>query len=159
MNSTDPFTLTIELIARAIHAEYLVLVSGDPGKGPSAVPWEELPEEFREANRDQARAIVEKLRVLGLGIAPGVSGTVSGMIAFSDEQMDRLARMEHLRWMAEKERNGWVHGSVRDNNTKIHPDLVPWEELDEQAKEKDRNAVGVIPKILKAAGYVIQPLN
>jgi len=158
MNSTDPVTLTIEPIARAIHAEYLALVSDDPGKGPSAVPWDDLPEEFREANRDQARAIVEKLRVLGLGIAPGVPGTASGLITFSDEQMDRLARMEHLRWMAEKERNGWVHGSVRDNDKKVHPDLIPWEGLDEPAKEKDRNAVRTIPKLLAEARFVIYPL-
>lgn len=159
MNRSDSVPLTIEPIARAIHFEYLALVANDLHKGPSAVSWEDLPEEFREANRDQARAIVEKVRVLGLGIAPKTSGTEADAIVFSDAEVDRLARMEHERWMAEKKRNGWVHGRVRNNETKVHPDLVPWEALDEPAKEKDRNAVRVIPKLLREAGYAIRPLE
>lgn len=157
MNRSDSFPLTIEPIARAIHSEYLALVASDLWKGPSAVSWEELSEEFREANRDQARAIVEKLRVLGLGIAPKTSGTESEPIVFSDEQVDRLARMEHERWVTEKVRNGWVQGRVRDNARRVHPDLVPWEALDEPAREKDRNAVRVIPKVLGDAGFAIRP--
>ena len=158
MNPADPRTPPIESIARAIHAEYVARFLPDPARTPAFPPWDDLPEEFREANRDQARNIVEKLRVLGLGIAPVFPGATSERIAFTREQLEQLSRMEHDRWMAEKARNGWVRGPVRDNDRKVHPDLIPWEALDETAKDKDRNAVRMIPKILEEAGYTIRPL-
>ena len=38
------------------------------------------------------------------------------------------------------------------------PSAVPWEGLDEPVREKDRNAVRAIPRLLAAAGYNIASL-
>ncbi len=151
------FEQIIEPLAGAIHAEYLahVVQSSDGRLPPMAVPWEALPEEFRESNRDQAREIRQKLQALNYRIAPKILGVDRAVTAFNDDQIELLAQMEHDRWVEEKQRNGWVAGTPRDNEKKVHPDLIPWDALDEAAKEKDRNAVRRIPKLLRDSGFAI----
>lgn len=151
------FEQIIEPLAWAIHSEYLVHVKPDSNGHlpPMAVPWDALPEEFRESNRDQAWEIRQKLQALNYRIAPKIMGVDHAVTAFTDSQIELLARMEHDRWVEEKQRNGWIVGTPRDNEKKVHPDLIPWDYLDEIAKEKDRNAVRVIPKILEGAGLGI----
>lgn len=43
----------------------------------------------------------------------------------------------HESWMAEKETNGWVHGPVKDEETKEHPCMVPYNELPQEQRHKD----------------------
>lgn len=44
---------------------------------------------------------------------------------------------QHDAWMADKEKDGWVYGNVKDADKKTHPCLVPFEELPEFQKKKD----------------------
>jgi hypothetical protein len=74
---------------------------------------------------------------------------------FQDEEVDSLARMEHDRWMRERQATGWKYGETRDNNRKLHPDLRDWSYLSEDAKEKDRNAILTLPETLYKAGFQI----
>ncbi len=154
------FARVLEPLAQAIHAEYLVHVTPDADGNlpPMAVPWDALPEEFRESNRDQARDIRTKLEAVNCGITPLAMGVTGAVTALPDDQVEYLSKMEHDRWMAEKQRKGWIAGVVRDNNKKVHPDLVPWEELDEVAREKDRNAIRTIPKLLDEVGFAVHPV-
>jgi len=157
------FERMVEPLAQAIHREYLAHVKAGTGvPTPTAVPWDDLTEEFRDSNRNQAREIQEKLRTVNCGIMPKAMPKAMGVArvvtAFTDEQVELLSKMEHDRWMAEKLRKGWVAGTPRNDDKKIHPDLVPWEVLPEQEKEKDRNSVRTIPKFLANAGFAIYPL-
>jgi hypothetical protein len=72
--------------------------------------------------------------------------------AFTEEEVERLAREEHKRWM-EALGEGWQHGSPTDKARKIHEAYLPWDELAESQKEKDEDLVRDIPKILARAGY------
>jgi len=54
---------------------------------------------------------------------------------------ETLAIMEHNRWMIEKYANGWKYGVERKNIFKIHNCLLMWNELPDEEKEKDINAV------------------
>lgn len=151
------FERMVEPMALAIHAEYLAhLTPGTAGQlPPMALPWDTLPEEFRESNRDQAREIRQKLRVVNCGIMPKGMGVGRVVTAFTDAQVELLAKMEHNRWMEEMQRNGWVAGKVRDNEKRVHPDLIPWAVLSDDAKEEDRDAVRTIPKFLEEVGFAI----
>ncbi|MEO0464923.1 MAG: RyR domain-containing protein [Pseudomonadota bacterium] len=44
---------------------------------------------------------------------------------------------QHDQWMAQKERDGWVHGDVKDEKRKTHPMLIPYDELPDMEKRKD----------------------
>jgi hypothetical protein len=43
----------------------------------------------------------------------------------------------HESWLAEKRRDGWVYGEVKDPAAKTHPCFVPYDELPPSQKAKD----------------------
>jgi hypothetical protein len=138
----------VERLARAIHEQYLAAVSSGIFDGPTAaVPWVELGDDRRANNRAQARDIEAKLARIGCRIARGVDD-----FAFTESEVERLARDEHDRWVAQRAASGWTYGAVRDERIKRHPSMVRWEQLPEGERDKDRNAVRVIPTVLAAAG-------
>ena len=72
-----------------------------------------------------------------LGLAP--EAPLPGDLA--EAQVEMLARVEHRRWMANRILGGWRHGSRRDNEARLHPDIVPYDELPENSRELDREGV------------------
>ncbi|HRX53275.1 MAG TPA: RyR domain-containing protein [Verrucomicrobiales bacterium] len=63
---------------------------------------------------------------------------------------------EHEGWMAEKTGEGWIYGPRRDDTAKIHPSIIPYAELSEEEREKDRSAVRNYPALLQRAGLKLQ---
>ena len=50
---------------------------------------------------------------------------------------------------------GWVYGTETDRIKKTHKCLLPWDQLPDSEKEKDRELVRGIPKIVARAGFAI----
>lgn len=48
-----------------------------------------------------------------------------------------MARVNHDRWAAERIAQGWRYGAERDDVRRLHPDLVPCEQLTEAEKRID----------------------
>jgi ryanodine receptor 2 len=70
---------------------------------------------------------------------------------------ERLAENAHDLWAAQRMGQGWHHGRQRDDAQKLHPCLVPYDQLPEIEKEYDRiTALGTLKAILKL-GYRIVP--
>jgi voltage-gated potassium channel Kch len=146
----------VDDIARAAHSAYIATctAAGDTVEtNGSIVPWDELPDDLRAANRAQAADIGRKLAAIGCAAVPRTVGAAP--FAFSDDEIEHLARLEHDRWMRERRAQGWTHGTPRDDARKLHPDLVDWEALSEPVRDKDRSAVRAIPDELRAAGFAI----
>ena len=64
--------------------------------------------------------------------------------------MEQMAQAEHHRWIAERTLAGWKQkkdGEMRVNELKIHTDIVPYHNLDEQEKTKDKNVVNFAIKL------------
>jgi hypothetical protein len=72
------------------------------------------------------------------------------------DRIEQLALHEHARWMAERQRNGWTYGEVRDNARKRHPLFVDWALLSEVEKNKDRDAVRNLPSLIERAGFRVR---
>lgn len=152
-NIRDDFT---EQLARSIHSAYVAMEAAHgktPATNPSMVPWESLPEGLRQANIDQAAGIGDKMEAIGAIIVPESAGAPE--FQFTGEEVERLAEQEHERWMRDKLSQGWRYGQPRDDERKIHPDLLPWAALSEADKDKDRNAVRTLPGTLHDAGFQI----
>jgi hypothetical protein len=149
----DDFT---ERLARAIHGSYVAMEAAKDmteATNPSVVPWERLPEELRQSNIAQAAGIGAKLEAIGAVVIP--PSAAAPEFAFTGQEVEFLARMEHDRWMRERAAAGWKYGEQRDNARKLHPDLRDWAYLSDEAKDKDRNAVRTLPATLRGAGFQI----
>jgi len=148
----------IESLARRVHTFYVRHRRDDGDEpAPSMVPWDMLPVDLQESNREQARDFKRKIEAIGYTIAPAVDGAVTPF-RFSDEELDALARMEHSRWLREKVAAGWRHiDGPQDRKAKLHPDLVCWGCLGEAEREKDVRAVTDFPEALVLEGYTVVP--
>jgi hypothetical protein len=171
----------LEKLAKAAHEVFRAALKKDKWKygpvkndkvkeHPYLVDYAQLPEDVKEQNRDQARAIPAKLAYAGCYMLPAEEGEPP--FVFPEEMLEELASREHTRWMRLKARDGWRYGDKRDDEKKLHPSMLPWEkgeleayrefadrlgdkELPEGEKEKDRTAVREIATILKDTGYTI----
>jgi uncharacterized membrane protein len=140
--------------ARAIHQAYLEAAIDDgelPGSRPALHRWDELPDDLKEANRAQARHVGEKLARLGCIMVPTFDPSLT--FALDDDELQVLARLEHERWMIERMTQGYVYGPVREG--RFHPDLLPWDQLSDEARAKDIEAVRNIPTMLAEEGFQI----
>ncbi len=145
-----------EILARAIHEQYLVSVASQvpPIADPALVPWEELPERLRESNRNQAEHMMEKLHSIGCDIIPMTDWTAAGF-TFTNREVEHLAEMEHIRWMDTMKEQGFSFGSRKDESEKMHPSMLAYKDLPENEKEKDRMAVRMIPRYLALIDFEI----
>ncbi len=153
---------TNEALARAKHEEYVrhQLARGATMGEGLMVPWDALDEEWKDANRAFADGIGAQLAGAGCILVPAPLIDPRGpLFCFTAEELERLARSEHDRWVADKARNGWRYGPDRDDATKIHPLMVSWEALDDTEREKDREPVREVPQMLAHAGFEIVRLS
>jgi voltage-gated potassium channel Kch len=144
----------LDRMAQVIHREYLRKRKEegtlDPKK-PSHRKWEGLPEVFKDANRQQSDHIDVKLRAIGSEMREGTGP--ESIKKFTEKEVEMLGKMEHYRWNAEKYLNDWVLGN--DRKKLQSPYLVSWEELSEDIREYDREAVRNVPNILASGGFGI----
>ncbi len=154
----------IKKIARAIHSRYLheLRKQGDSAvnnKGTGIQHFNDLPAELQQSNIDNASHIPTKLLSIGYMIRPVKKGFKPMTLHIEEEEIETMAKVEHLRWSWEKRLNGWSFGKVKDEKKKIHPGLIPYDELEEAEKEKDRELVRLIPAILQDINYEAYPVN
>jgi hypothetical protein len=72
-----------------------------------------------------------------------------------DELMERLARNTHDIWARQRLADGWHWGKSRDDGRKLHPSLVPYEELPESEKVYDRATAMETIKAILTLGFSI----
>jgi hypothetical protein len=120
------------------------------------VDFDQLSDHLREQNRGVARDLPRKLEILGLVLrqdAPAGAGAIA--IDPADPRVEELAKSEHQRWYDSKFKIGWRQGDPRDDVKRLHPSMLPWEEISESEREKDRMMVREIPDIVAAAGMTL----
>ncbi len=68
---------------------------------------------------------------------------------------EQLARNTHEVWAAGRIREGWRYGSVRNDERRETPCLVPYDELPESEKDYDRNTSRETLRLIVKLGYKI----
>lgn len=110
----------------------------------------------KEENRAAARRIPEVLALAGMGIIEdGAVGDADGVDDQLKYHLERLAEAEHNGWMAHRFENGWKFDKERDEDRMCHDALVPYDELSEKNREKDRNSIRRFPDMVKLAKFRI----
>lgn len=159
---------TIEKLAKACHEIFYDSLKTKHHKyGPftdtkkkvhsSLRPYESLPENEKEQNRANVRDIPNKLAIAGYIFIPARG--IERPTEFTDVEVEKLAEIEHERYVKEKLDAGWKYAVKTNNARKLHKDLVDWDKLPETEKEKDRVLVKGIPQILAKAGYMMVKLK
>ena len=149
---------------------YGCMKSGDAAgfaerKAEAAMTWMKMEENMRWANRYQVDAYVKYLNTLGYGIVrslPEAAEEIGPEDFIGDLDTDRLSvlmRMEKHRWNAERTIEGWKYGEVRDDVHRIHPLIVPYCELAENERFKDRQVIVNLPYLMAIAGFAIVTLT
>lgn len=70
--------------------------------------------------------------------------------------MEKIAKNTHDNWAKQRMEDGWKYGEKRNDETKEHPCLVPYEELSEEEKEYDRITSKETLKFIIKSGYKIE---
>ena len=71
--------------------------------------------------------------------------------------MEKLAANAHEVWSRARLDQGWTWGPVRDDARRQHPCLVPYDQLPEEEKVHDRNAVAGALAAIRHAGWQLLP--
>ena len=144
-----------DTLARRIHENYLKSSCGagvKAGDKPALQEWHRLPRTFRQENRSQADHHLYKLRQAGCRVRPAASPR---LFVFTPELLERLAIAEHARWCASRILSGWRYAPQRDDSRRLHTDIVPYNQLSEQVKEYDRDAIRNLPHLFAGLGLEI----
>ena len=121
--------------------------------------WSEVLETYRAANRAVADSAMCK--AWDAGWRPAAKGEKGDTApAIPADMLEKMARTEHDRWMAERLMSGWRptgEGEKRDNELMAHDKLAPWDALTEADKNNDVVQVkaGVdIARLMRPQGFV-----
>jgi len=149
-----------EPLAAELHRRYMLRQRGRGRPDDLALqPWSALSPWLRRSNLAAVDDIPNKLAAAGLRLEAAHSRAVAvdgADFAVLRQQEEQLAELEHGRFTAERLLSGWTSG-VRDPARFLSPDLQPWSDLDEEAKERDREAIRDLPEILAQHGLVVRP--
>jgi hypothetical protein len=147
-----------EVIAQTIHEYYRKNNEGKrKDNDPAMADWDNLQEDLRESNRQQADHIPVKLKAIRCDFAP-VVGREPKLLTLKKKEIEIMAEIEHDRFVAERFSQGWSAGK-RNATKKTSPYLVGWDKIPENIKDYDRNTVRLIPELLAKAGFEIYRLK
>jgi serine phosphatase RsbU (regulator of sigma subunit) len=166
----------IRKLARAIHSKYLHEIRSQHTKSETTpldyffytpkdfmdqyiYDFDELPDETKYSNFDNAAHIPTKLLSIGYKIRQVKKGFKSVTLHLNEDEIETMAMVEHIRWSWDKRLNGWSYNSVKDESNKTHPGLLPYNDLPDSEKEKDRELVRLIPSLLKDIDYEAYPVD
>lgn len=70
--------------------------------------------------------------------------------------LEAMAKNVHEVWAQTRIAQGWKYGPERNDEEKLHPMLIPYEELPEEEKVYDRNTSVETLKLILKLGFVIE---
>ena len=132
----------IEEMAAGIHAIYNLVFSLEKGLYPLSITKEEylahygkmktlpagMPHDEVSQNYHNARKIPEKLKAVGYAIVPLDVDLPAAN--FTDQDFEKVSRLEHIRWVRYYIDAGWSYDPKKQKNYKLHDALVAWDEDD-----------------------------
>ena len=141
----------IERLAMAIYENSSKL------DGNIKMTWQDLSEDFKKFNRNQAKDIPNALLKINYDVV-----SVKDKPTFNEftiKELEVLAEMEYTRLYHLKKRSGWKYGTVKDYTLKIDPELVSWNKLIEDKKKRLYQVVKIWPEILAQSNFKMERLD
>ncbi len=143
-------------LASIIHDYYLDSIDSQGrtwDATPSGDSWQSLPDSYKAASRHQGDHISAKLARID---CRSVVEDAADYFVFLPREVEQLSVIEHSRWSADRYVDGWRYGAERDNTQKLHPELIPYDDLTIAMKDLDRYAVRLVPALLGRQGRAVK---
>jgi hypothetical protein len=134
----------LDSLARALHEQYRN-TQFPPNQTASNLPWSQLPEALKIANRRRADNLPFVLSRAGLEL---VTSSSPNCIELDDREIKRLAELEHRRWIIERQLLGYSYGEVRSDFPPRHDLLTDWEKLPETVRQFNQEDAKRLPSLL-----------
>lgn len=74
-----------------------------------------------------------------------------------NELIEVIAKNVHETWAANRIKDGWKYGASRNDSSRQHPCLIPYENLPEEEREYDRQTAISSFKLIYKLGFKIVP--
>jgi hypothetical protein len=157
---SNAFLAQAERLAPALHQDWLDnLTAEEKAKGgPYVKPYDDLDQEGKAANIAAASRIPETLALVGFVLEEGIAteDEDKAVAAFLGTNLEFLAEAEHKGWEEQKRMEGWIYGPPpKDNEKRTQPLLIPYFELPEAEKDKDRRTIRNYPKYARDRKFKI----
>lgn len=155
LSESSQLFINLQNIAKKIHENY---IKNQKDNNVTLLPrmesWENLDLQYKLDNIAQAKTYAYKLETLGYFYSDKEL-PFNEIKYFTEEEVEKLARMEHERWVNEKVANDWKYGKEKNLEKKTSPYIVHWIELDDVLKQKDKDPIyGMIP-LLNSIGLKV----
>jgi voltage-gated potassium channel Kch len=142
----------LDNLAKAFHAQYRDSRETIGQFASADKPWNMLPETLKMSNRRRADNLPFLLAQVGLKMKPSTAPT---LLELKSDEIELLARLEHRRWMIERQLLGFSYGEVRSDFPPRHDLLVDWDQLPEAERDRNRKDFVNLPKILALVNFEI----
>ncbi|KAF0146685.1 MAG: hypothetical protein FD153_32 [Rhodospirillaceae bacterium] len=76
------------------------------------------------------------------------SSSIDG-VRFAIGHPDASPEDQHNRWMDDRRAEGWQYGPVKDEANKIHPCMVPYDQLSQEQRLKDHVFLAVVRAMVR----------
>lgn len=156
----------VEKLAAFVHASYWSNLAPERHENKKALgmapSWAHLKERWRVSNRDQVWFYPAFLAHAGYDIVAGSGSAFPHTKNINGDELDFLARQEHIRWMSERAASGWIPadgGAEQDAEARTHPLITPWAKLTDEQRAMDVDAIVGISDCLQTVNLVIRPLT
>ena len=105
---------------------------------------EQIAKICHEANKAYCAELGDTSHVPWDDAPDWLQDSIRNGVQFNLDKPDAPPSSSHENWLAEKEREGWKYGMVKDAEKKEHPCFVPYEELPVEQQAKDHLFKGIV---------------
>jgi len=88
---------------------------------------------------------------------PPTEGEMAHAAEVMGDVVEAIAEVNHDVWAAKRIADGWSYGEKRDDERKLHPDLLPYDRLPESEKAYDTESAKAIVAELLRRGILKEP--
>lgn len=110
--------------------------------------FEDLPDYIKYSNYKQADFLVKILSELGYDIVDVIS-PLNAVDSFNEDEIEYIAEREHNAWYKLKVNLGWRYDSVRDEESKLSPNIVEWDKLNVSKKDSNKRTYRNLPQLCR----------
>lgn len=146
---------TVVVLMVDIEGDEIALYDPASGEMPVSVPVEKFKDAWQDSHNYMLTVTTREKRAAHYIPSP---------IDLSDVDIDddlvrlreAIAENAHEVWAQGRMAEGWRYGKKRDDEQKLHPDLLPYSDLPDSEKEYDRETAMKTIMLLKKLGYEIK---